>query len=242
MWLLWTWVTAVAMWVIENLFDGHKSEVQGIIATQKPHTLKWYEAIAKAFQYGDSLPADSAVYNPIVPAHQIVTQCAVVESNPRLLVKVAKTAAGVLAPLAAGELTALTAYLNRVKDAGVRLAVTSIAADDVQLELLAYYDPLVIDVSGARLDGTSATPLLDATNAFFSNLPFNGLFVVNRLADALEQVEGFRIVRVFSAQARHGVLAYADVGTEYLPESGYLKNDDAFFVANVGYAAHGPID
>src|ERR1019366_6918228 len=66
-WLLWTYVVAVCQWTLENLFDAHKSEVNSLIATQKPHTLQWYVTMAKAFQYGVTLPSDTDVYTVVPP-------------------------------------------------------------------------------------------------------------------------------------------------------------------------------
>ena len=64
-WKLWSYIVAVCQWVLENLFDLHKSEVTAIIAAQKPHTLQWYVTKAKAFQYGIILPPDTDVHEAI---------------------------------------------------------------------------------------------------------------------------------------------------------------------------------
>ncbi len=66
-WLLWTWVVATTQWTLENLFDAHKNEVASIIGTQKPHTLQWYVAMAKAFQKGVLLQPDTDVYEIVPP-------------------------------------------------------------------------------------------------------------------------------------------------------------------------------
>src|ERR1700722_4092716 len=66
-WLLWTWVAATCQWVTESLFDAHVNEVQGILGNQKQHTLEWYATMAKAFQYGVTLPPDTDVYAVVPP-------------------------------------------------------------------------------------------------------------------------------------------------------------------------------
>jgi hypothetical protein len=44
-----------------------------------------------------------------------------------------------------------------------------------------YYNALVLDGTGARLDGTEATPVQDAGTAFLNALPFNGLMTIDQL-------------------------------------------------------------
>lgn len=242
-WLLWTYIVAVCQWTLENLFDAHKDEVNGIIATQKPHTLQWYVTMAKLFQYGVTLPPDTDTYpapsaDPLVV---IVQYAAAVELTGLIRIKVAKLSGGVLVPLVPGELTAFSAYMNRIKDAGVRLQLTSTAPDNLQLALNIFYDPLVLDSTGARLDGTSVTPVKDAVNNFLANLPFNGLFVLNYLIEALQAIDGVRIGQVVTAQAHYGFTSYVPITVEYTPDAGYMILDDTFFNTNITYTAHDPI-
>lgn len=243
-WLLWTYITAVCQWTLENLFDAHKTEVTDIIASQRPHTLPWYVMMARRFQYGVTLPAESDVYTddpPEDPEVLIVKYAAAAELTNLLRIKVAKLTGSALAPLSGPELTAFSAYMNRIKDAGVRLQLTSGPADNLQLALNIFYDPLVLDIAGARLDGTSDTPVLDAVNAFLQDLPFNGLFVLNFLIQALQQVPGVRIGQVALAQANYGSTAYVPILVEYVPDAGYMTLDESYFTAHITYTAHGPV-
>ncbi|MCW3120700.1 MAG: hypothetical protein JWQ38_192 [Flavipsychrobacter sp.] len=242
-WLLWTWVVATAQWTLEQLFDAHKNEVASIISTQKPHTLQWYVAMAKAYQKGITLPPDTDVYPLVPPADPsvlIVAYAAAVELIGIVRIKVAKSNSGSLAKLGT-DLPAFQAYMTRIKDAGVRLQITSDDPDTLQLALGIYYDPLILDNTGARLDGTSATPVKDAIRSFLENLPFNGLFVLNYLIKALQSIEGVRIGEVVTAQAQYGLLPYTNIPVEYLPDSGYMALDETFFDANITYTAHTPI-
>ena len=242
-WQLWTYIIAVCQWVLENLFDSHKSEVSGIIATQKPHTLQWYVTMAKQFQYGVALPVDSDTYTTPSddPTIAIIQYAAAVELTNLIRVKVATTSSGALAPISSPQLTAFTAYMQLIKDAGLRMQVTSGPPDTLQLQLQIFYDPLVLDASGARLDGTSATPVKDAVNTFLTNLPFNGLFVVNNLIAALQAVNGVVIGFVGYAAATYASLPYTAIPVEYTPDAGYMIIDDAYFDASITYTPHAPI-
>jgi hypothetical protein len=239
-WLLWTYVVAVCQWVLENLYDSHKVEVATLLAAQKPHTLQWYVTKAKLFQYGVALPNESDTYTSISTdlGVSIVQYAAAVELPGLVRVKVTTIISGALAPISSAQLTAVTAYMNLVKDAGVLLQVTSGAADTLQLGVHIYYDPLVFDIVGERLDGTSTTPVMDAVKVFLQNLPFNGHFVINNLIGALQAINGVVIGEIMLAQATHAALPYTTISSEYIPDSGYMVLDESYFLANASYTAH----
>lgn len=236
-WRLWTYVVAFCMWTQEVLFDSHKAEVAEIIKNTKPGTAAWYVMKAKAFQYGATLPVDTDVYPTVDEDALIVARAAYAELPTKLRIKVAKLVGGDLAALSGGELTALNEYLNRIKYAGVRVEATSAAADTLKLKLTVYYDPLVLDATGARLDGTAATPVKDAVNLFLADLPFNGLFIRNRLAEALAAIDGVVIADIRAAEALYAAVTTV-IAIEYTPDAGYMVNDEAYFDIWVQYVPH----
>ncbi|NDC41569.1 MAG: nucleotidyltransferase [Chitinophagia bacterium] len=238
-WRLWAYVTAVCTWTLENLFDSHKAEVTALIAAEKAHTARWYRYKALLFQYGDSLPDGSDVYNPIVPANQIVKQAAAVEVGGVVRIKAAKNVP--LEALSSDELAALTVYLQRIKDAGVRLNVTSNDPDNLQVVMTVYYDPLVLRSTGERIDGSGDTNVKDAIVNYLLNLPFNGLVLTNSLLDAVRATEGVVNASITSTQARYGTLPYAAFTDEYNPDAGYITLDETHFLANIVYVAHGEV-
>jgi hypothetical protein len=243
-WRLWAYVVAFCQWALEVLFDKHKDEVNAIISNQKPHTLKWYVTMAKLFQLGVTLPPDTDIYPTTTPSALIIKYAAAEElSTGFVRIKVATISAGVLGAVSAGSISSFTAYMNRIKDAGVRLQITTSAADNLHLKTNIYYDPLVLDANGARLDGVSTTPVEDAINAFLANLPFNGLFVLNRLVEAVEKVEGVIICNIILAEANHAYLPYIPITYEYSPDAGYMALDHTYFTTAgyTNYIAHMPI-
>jgi len=239
-WRLWTYVVAVCMWTLENLFDYHKTEITQLIATQKPHTLQWYIYRAKLFQLGETLPDGSDSYSEpsTDPLVTIINHAAAVELSNLVRIKVAKDNAGTLEALTTGELAAFSGYMNRIKDAGVRLQLTSSNPDNLQLILSVYYDPLVLTSTGTRIDGTSSTPVLEAVNNFLANLPFNGVFVLNNLIGALQAIDGVEIGSVVSAQANYAATPYVPITVRYTPDAGYMALDETYFNANIVYTAY----
>jgi hypothetical protein len=242
-WRLWTYVVAVCIWTLENLFDYHKTEITQLIATQKPHTLQWYIYRAKLFQLGETLPDGSDSYSEpsTDPLVTIIKHAAAVELSNLVRIKVAKDNAGTLEALTTGELAAFSGYMNRIKDAGVRLQLTSSNPDNLQLILSVYYDPLVLTSTGTRIDGTSSTPVLDAVNNFLANLPFNGVFVLNNLIGALQAIDGVEIGSVVSAQANYAATPYVPITVRYTPDAGYMALDETYFNANIVYTAYNAV-
>ncbi len=239
-WRLWTYIVAVCIWTLENLFDYHKSEIERIIATQKPHTLQWYVYKAKLFQLGETLPDGSDSYTEAStdPVVTIIKHAAAVELSNLVRIKVAKDNAGALEALTTSELAAFSGYMNRIKDAGVRLQLTSSNPDLLQLILSVYYDPLVLTSAGTRIDGTSSTPVLNAINEFLANLPFNGVFVLNNLIGALQAIDGVEIGSIVSAQANYAATPFVPITVRYTPDAGYMVLDETYFNANIVYTPY----
>lgn len=236
-WRLWTYVIAACIWSLENLFDYHKDEVSGIVATQKPHSLQWYVTKARSFQMGVSLPDDSDTYATLTddPSIAIVKYAAALELSNMIRIKAAKASGDALAPLSPSELSSFAGYMNKIKDAGIRLQVTSGNPDILQLAINVYYDPLVLSANGARLDGSSSTPVLSAINLFLRNLPFNGVFILNDFITALQSIEGVKIGHIVTVQANYAATPFLPVEVRYTPDAGYMILDETYFNANVTY-------
>ena len=122
-WRLWTYITAVCIWTLENLFDYHRDEVAAIVATQKPHSLQWYVTKARLFQVGVPLPEDSDTYAVATddPSIAIVKYAAAIELSNMIRIKAAKESGDALAALSPGELSSFTGYMNKIKDAGIQI-------------------------------------------------------------------------------------------------------------------------
>lgn len=241
-WNLWVNVMAMCQFVLEGLWDAFKIDVEAIVTSEKAHTLRWYVGKAKAFQLGYELPDDSDVYDPIDAAALIVTQASATENAPFVDLKVVKGDPGAYGALESDTLIAFTKYMNRIKDAGVRLRITSSAADDLRVAYTIYYDPLVLNSEGKRLDGTNDNPVREAIQAFISKLPFNGLLVMQQLtAYLVANVQGVVIADLVSASSRYGVLPYEPVDIEVRPNGGHILLDADDFDTNVVYIAHYPL-
>ncbi|RFM32267.1 nucleotidyltransferase [Chitinophaga silvisoli] len=229
-WRLWTYIVAVSIWALENLFDLHKTEVTNLINEKAPHSLRWYANKAKDFQYGSELAYEEDYYDNStlsddqVAEQKIIAFSAVVEQSKGLRLKVARIVDGDLNALTAQQLESFETYMNRIKDAGITpLVVESLPPDNLKLELIIYYNPLVLGSDGSRLDGTNPDPVGNRIRDYLKNLPFNGTLVLAYLVDALQQVDGVVIPHIVQAQAKYGTLAYSAIPVMYNPDAGYLR-------------------
>lgn len=235
------YITAFFAWSIENLHDLFKQEVNEILATKKPHTLRWYAEKVKQFQLGFDLVQDADYYDNIgvsaedITASKIVTHSAVSKVRKGIRIKVATAVGDQLAKLQDYQLAALNAYGSEVFDAGVEWQITSLNPDNFRLNLTVVYDPLLLRADGSRVDGTSQTPVKDAIRNYLKNFyndSFNGVFSLQKLTDIIQKVEGVKDLKINTAQSRYGFLPFADINISVTPDAGYMIMLDADFTAN----------
>ena len=222
------YVIAYSIYVLERLFDNSIAAIKSYIDAVRPHTQNWYFNKIKAFQFGDSLPIDSDVYATINDDHKIISNCSVSEELGYLKVKVAKELSGTLTPLSNEELEALNTYAYRVKDAGVRLSIVSLAADVIRVNAIIHYDPLVLKSNGTKINGQAGVVVVhEQIKNYLKSLPFDGMFSIMDLTDAIQNVEGVNIVQVTQVRTRTATGIYQDVVSIVKPDSGYFILDEA---------------
>ncbi|MBS0647400.1 MAG: nucleotidyltransferase [Verrucomicrobia bacterium] len=231
-WRLFLYIVAAAIWTLEKLHDTFKSDVDETISRLKPHSLRWYAEKAKNFQNGYNLVPEADYYDntgidpDLIEASKIIAYAAVVEQTRGVRIKVAKNLGTDLGPTAQTELFSFTAYMKEIKDAGVKVRITTGPADDLKMSLRVIYNPLVLNAAGERIDGTSATPVPDAIREHLKNLPFNGVFSIQKLVDAIQAVEGVSDLNVDSITSRYGALPYTAINVSLVPDAGYLRITD----------------
>jgi hypothetical protein len=224
--------------LVDSIFSLHKADVDEKIASLKPHSVRWYAEKAMAFQLGMPLFSETDYYDnagldeSVVLASKIVAYAAVVEQSRGLRLKVAKSVAGQLEPLTPLELIALTDYVKKIKDAGVKIIVTSTVADRLAANITLLYNPLLIDNAGSYIDGSDMAPAKTAIKSMLLNLPFNGIFSIQKMIDALQGTAGIIDVRINSVSANYGNLPLSNIDIRYSPDSGYLRIADADLFIN----------
>ena len=247
-WRLWVYIIAVAIWSLEKLFDQHRADIDKRLAELKPHTARWYRSKALAFQYGFDLLTDSDKFNnqghteEAIEASKIVKYSAVIESKNegRLIVKIAGEQGDTLQPITDAQKQAFEAYLQEIKDAGVRLSVVNYQPDVLHLQMKIIYDPLVLDSNGQSIIHATK-PVEETIKSYLKRLPFNGELVLAHLIDALQQAEGVKIPHLVLAQSKNITSsgeygAFETIEISKIPTAGYFTIDnfnDISYVSNV---------
>lgn len=238
-WRLWIYIVAFAIHTLERIFDQHKKEVSEALSELKPHTARWYRNKALAFQYGFDLVPDTDKFNnqgkteDEIENSKIVKYSAVTESETesRLIVKIATEQGGELQPISTGQKASFEAYMNEIKDAGVKITTINYLPDILKLQMEIYRDPLVLDENGMSIR-TGEKPVEKAIKEYLKQLPFNGELVLAHLVDALQKVEGVKIPHIVLAESKWIDASVNDYGNfqpievKQLPVSGYYKIED----------------
>jgi hypothetical protein len=236
-WRLWVYIQAMAIWVHEGIFEAHKAEIEALIALNKLHTALWYKGKALAFQFGFDIGEldyydNTGVDDSLVKASKIISQASVEELGGRLKIKVATLDGEVLAPIDETQKAAFTQYMSLVRDAGTRLEIISRPPDDFKAVIDIYYDPLILDGLGARLDGNNETPVKEAIIDYLYNLEFNGELIVTKLTDYLQTVEGVKMPNIITTWGRFGSNNYLEINETYIADSGYMTLNDTDTIIN----------
>lgn len=234
-------IVATAMWLNTQLFDQFKIDIQKILRENRAHTPPWYATRAKEFQYGyDLVPYTDQYDNSGLTPEQITTAqvvkfAAAVEASDQsiLMIKIATETDGKKQPVTNPQLTAFTAYIGQIKDAGVRITVINQAADDLRLNMDIYYNPLILDDSGRRLDGSGDTTVQDAIREYISSLDFNGLYTNQALVNKLQTVDGVDIAELKQVSSRFGTnTQFTPINARAIPYAGYYQITEANLMLN----------
>lgn len=231
-WRLWVFIISYGIWTLESLYDLHKAQINDLIALSKVHNFDWYIQEAKAFQFGFTLNKfgvydNAGIDEGLIIASKIVKQVAIVSVASKLHVKIAKEAGGGnLEPLTSNEIASFEQYMDKRKDAGTVLLFFSKLADDIKLDFTIHYDAQVLDANGQRHDGTDDTPVKTKIQEFTRELEFNGEFILTKLTDFLQTIDGVKMPVKNSAHSKYAANPYVEINERYIPDSGHFLFDD----------------
>lgn len=236
------YIVATCNWLSFRLFGQHKLDVAEILYNNKAHKNQWYAMMAKRFQYGHQLVVDTDEYDNTglsdseIEKSRVVKFAAAIQPKDKsiLYVKVATEKGGVKEPLNNLQLVALSSYLTEeIADAGVRIEIINAPADEMRLEIDIYYNALILDSSGQRLDGTDAQPIQGAIRNYLRNLPFNGLYTNQSLVDVLQNVQGVEQAELLSVASRYGTFTeFQKIDARSVPHAGYYAIADKNLILN----------
>lgn len=229
-WRLLVWLMAFGLWF-------QKGVLTLLAKDTEIGTPSWYKRKALQFQYGDDLTLvdNVPVYNPVVPANQIIKLVAVIEPPlGGIIYKVAGLdGSGNPVALTTPQMTAFQSYTSLFKIAGTRVQFVSQQADDLKIALRIFYNPLVIAQNGALLTDSSVFPVNNAINDYLKQINvdnFDGRLYMDELVERVKAATGVNHVVKISAHAKPfyetsgnyvDILATDD--QSYNPEAGHLR-------------------
>ena len=112
------------------------------------------------------------------------------------------------------------AYIAEIKDAGVRTALVNIDPDRFNCEADVYYDPMLVAE-------TVESACREAVRNYIENLPFNGEYTNMALVDALQTLDGVRIVEFRGATTvAAGEEVLVTIDARCIPAAGYFEMGD----------------
>jgi hypothetical protein len=241
-WRLIMYVVAYAIYFQEQLYDTFKSEIDDAIANKEFAQLPWYVDQSELFQFGDQLEwIDSKRYgySIIDEDKRIITQAAATVSNGAVLLKIAKGTVGSIVKLTTAELTAFTNYMkgsvtpfaeDGIAPPGTKITIISEDADQLRFASQVFYDPQVLDSSGALLNNVSVKPVEVAITNYIQQIPFDSKFRVSGLIDAIQSAQGVVNIVVTNCDAKTATQAWSasidvinESGKQYVARAGYLE-------------------
>ena len=214
----------------EQILESVQSEITTIVENNHFGVAEWYNRKAREFQSGDELVLINGFpgYAEIDVTKQIVKYSAT-EPGETILVKVAGEQNGELAviPNTANEphIDRLQHYFNRIKPAGTHVVVKSAPADKIILNCEIFLNPLLFHNNGELIIG-GGTPIKDAINSYLKGIEFNGVFVKQRLIDAIQAVRGVTDVANIEIKSQYGDYDAQTIERLYKSYAGWFLLDE----------------
>lgn len=218
------YVWAVCAWTVEQLISRHKQEVTAELEELIVHRPKWYRDKVLRFMEGKELEPDSDTYDTTgmsegdISAARVVKHAVASESTASslLIIKVARDSGGKRCPLTSEQEKQLNAYINEIKDAGVKISLVNEGADKFNCDVDIYYNALI---EPETVRQACESTICD----YIENLPFNGEYTNMALIDRLQEVEGVKIAELNSSSAQAEKEATAtEINARITPAAGYF--------------------
>jgi len=249
-WRVWVWVFSFAHYVMQQIWEVFREEVNAEIEASRSHNKQWYREKALNYLFGVPLITDTDNFDTTgltdaqIATAKIVANCAhlrvVINNVVYLRLKLVGISGDDYTALTAAQVTAINAYFNEhCADAGTYIMATSGNADKLKIETDIYFDPLIIGADGKRLDGTDDEPILNGIKNYLKSIDFNGRYITTKLTDSLQSVEGIILPVVKNSWSKYGAYQYTDTAVNVgiinemrVADAGYMELDETETIIN----------
>lgn len=194
------YVFAASAWVLEQMWEAFRVETEQRINDAYVTSLSWYYRKALEFQKGDPLEFDSKTYSyryPIIDVtKQIVKNVAIRQVTDENVTKLKVYFSDEnKQPLSPDLRTSFETYMREIGAAGTHYLFVSEAPDPLRVHLRIYYDPLVLDSTGTRLEG-GGKPVEETVESYLNALEYGGTFYASKLIDMIQTAQGVKDVEL----------------------------------------------
>lgn len=218
-----TLISAVAYVIAlkEWLFEDWKKEIEMVAAQGHYGTEAWWQKAAKEWQFGDEIKVIDGcmAYENVDESKRIVSAVCVKSAGRSISICVAKGNVGSLEALSQNELTAFSAYVDKIQPLGVSIGTFSGKPAKVFIIAKVY--------AGSELGEEEIKKMVEgALNNYMAQLPFGGAIKVSAFYDLIMNIEGVRDVELTQISIDDGVKMMSEgkvVMREYSPMSGYAE-------------------
>lgn len=194
------YIFSASVWLLEQLWESFKTETEKRIDDAYVTSLSWYYRKALEFQKGDALEFDSKTYSykyPIIDINkQIVKNVAIRQVTDENVTKLKVYFSDEnKQPLSSDLRTSFETYMREIGAAGTHYLFVSEAPDPLRVHLRVYYDPLVLDSTGTRLEG-GGKPVEETVESYLNALEYGGTFYASKLIDMIQTAQGVKDVEL----------------------------------------------
>lgn len=208
-WLLWTFITASAIGIFEQLLDAYVAIIEAIVGRSAAASVLWVQDKMFKFQYSATDPQIVQLietvpqYPTVDAALRITTACSVTtDTSNAVNIKLAK--GNPYVAFSGPELSAAQDYINTIGVAGINYVAQSLDADKIFIDALIYYKGQYSAVIKLNVIAT-----LNAYLQRLSIINFNGSLKMSDLEQIIRNVEGVNDVVLNNVRGRADTTAFA---------------------------------
>lgn len=221
------YIVAVCAWTLEVMMDNFKEEVNAKVSQSIVASVAWYHRACLAFQLGDELVYNESTgsygYQNIDIKKRIISYAAVRDRGGSVQILVSKKVGNRPAVLSIAEMTAFSAYINKIKIAGITMSISSIPADKIKIALIVQIDPQILGLDGKRLDDGKLV-VVDAINQYLEKIVYGGTFNKTKLIDSVQNVAGVIDITLVNVMAK----SVEDIDYKNVSGNNYISAGGAF--------------
>lgn len=230
-WVLWLYNQAVGGYLMELTLKTGVDDIQLKLDEQRLYSIGWWVKTILAYQFGDNLtiPSNNGVpyYDVINTSKQIIGSVAVTTLPSRIRFRVRKKDNTVLS---SDERNGLLAYIFEIGP-GFGTELVSYESDKFKIVGNIIY-------SGHYSLNVIRTKVESAINNYLNNLGSDGLFLRNKLIDAIQNVEGVIDPRITTIEVLNPLSITENISFEYLTASGWGEINPLYtLLDNLTYTA-----